>query len=90
MQILVPIGTFEDEARSLSTKDGFNDMQEFLAKCPKAGRVIQGTHCPSREGQERQGSRDLLLSQLRQAYSIVVDTRESKPGKFDERTYRRS
>jgi len=36
MQTLVPIGTFEGKA-------GFDDMLEFLARRPKAGRVIQGT-----------------------------------------------
>ena len=43
MQTLVPIGTFEDRARRLLGKVGFDDMLEFLAKRPKAGRVIQGT-----------------------------------------------
>ena len=43
MQTLVPIGTFEDRARKLLGKAGFDDMLEFLAKRPKAGRVIQGT-----------------------------------------------
>lgn len=43
MQTLVPIGTFEDRARKLLGKTGFDDMLEFLAKRPKAGRVIQGT-----------------------------------------------
>ena len=43
MQTLVPIGTFEDKARRLLGKAGFDDMLEFLAKRPKAGRIIQGT-----------------------------------------------
>ena len=43
MQTLVPIGTFEDEARKLLGKTGFGDMLEFLARRPKAGRLIQGT-----------------------------------------------
>ncbi len=43
MQTLVPIGTFEDKARRLLGKTGFDDMLEFLARRPKAGRIIQGT-----------------------------------------------
>ena len=43
MQTLVPIGTFEGKARRLLGKAGFDDMLEFLAKRPKAGRIIQGT-----------------------------------------------
>ena len=43
MHTLVPIGTFEDKARKLLGRAGFDDMLEFLAKRPKAGRVIQGT-----------------------------------------------
>ena len=43
MQTLVPIGTFEDKARRLLGKAGFDDMLEFLARQPKAGRIIQGT-----------------------------------------------
>ncbi len=43
MQTLVPIGTFEEKARKLLGKTGFNNMLEFLARRPKAGRVIQGT-----------------------------------------------
>ncbi len=43
MQTLVPIGTFETKARGLLGAAGFDDMLEFLAKRPKAGRVIQGT-----------------------------------------------
>ncbi|HUV23421.1 MAG TPA: type II toxin-antitoxin system RelE/ParE family toxin [Gammaproteobacteria bacterium] len=43
MQTLVPIGTFEDKARGLLGKVGFDDMLEFLARRPKAGRIIQGT-----------------------------------------------
>lgn len=43
MQTLVPIGTFEDKARRLLGKAGFDGMLELLARLPKAGRVIQGT-----------------------------------------------
>jgi hypothetical protein len=43
MQTLVPIGTFEEKARKLLGKTGFDDMLEFLARRPKAGRIIQGT-----------------------------------------------
>jgi hypothetical protein len=43
MQTLVPIGTFEDKASRLLGKVGFGDMLEFLARRPKAGRIIQGT-----------------------------------------------
>jgi hypothetical protein len=43
MQTLVPIGTFEDKACRLLGKVGFDDMLEFLARRPKAGRIIQGT-----------------------------------------------
>ena len=43
MQTLVPIGTFEEKAQKLLGKAGFDDMLEFLARRPKAGRIIQGT-----------------------------------------------
>jgi hypothetical protein len=43
MQTLVPIGTFEEKARKLLGKAGFDDLLEFLARRPKAGRIIQGT-----------------------------------------------
>ena len=43
MQTLVPIGTFEETARKLLGKAGFDDLLEFLARRPKAGRLIQGT-----------------------------------------------
>ena len=43
MQTLVPIGTFEDKAGRLLGRAGFDEMLEFLARRPKAGRVIQGT-----------------------------------------------
>ena len=43
MQTLVPIGTFEEKARKLLGKTGFDDLLEFLARRPKAGRIIQGT-----------------------------------------------
>jgi hypothetical protein len=43
MQTLVPIGTFEEKARKLLGKAGFDDLLEFLARRPNAGRIIQGT-----------------------------------------------
>jgi len=43
VQTLVPIGTFEDRAHKLLGKAGFDGMLEFLAKRPKAGRIIEGT-----------------------------------------------
>jgi hypothetical protein len=43
MQTLVPIGTFEAKARRLLGKTGFDELLEFLASRPKAGRIIQGT-----------------------------------------------
>jgi hypothetical protein len=43
MQTLVPIGTFEDRAHKLLGRTGFDDMLEFLARRPKAGRIIKGT-----------------------------------------------
>lgn len=43
MQTLVPIGTFEEKARKLLGKVGFDNMLEFLARRPKAGGIIQGT-----------------------------------------------
>src|SRR6056297_76815 len=43
MQTLVPIGTFEEKARKLLGKADFDDLLEFLARRPKAGRIIQGT-----------------------------------------------
>ena len=43
MQTLVPVGTFEAKARRLLGNSGFEDMLEFLAKRPKAGRIISGT-----------------------------------------------
>lgn len=43
MQTLIPIGTFEGKARGLLGDAGFDDMLEFLARRPKAGRVIVGT-----------------------------------------------
>lgn len=43
MQTLVPIGTFEEKARKLLGRTGFDDLLEFLARRPKAGRMIQGT-----------------------------------------------
>jgi len=39
---LVPIGTFEEKARRLLGKTGFDEMLEFLARKPKAGRIIKG------------------------------------------------
>lgn len=43
MQTLVPIGTFEARARKLLGKAGFDDLLEFLARHPKAGRIVRGT-----------------------------------------------
>ena len=43
MQTLVPIGTFEEKARKLLGKAGFDNLLEFLARRAKAGRLIQGT-----------------------------------------------
>ena len=43
MQTLVPVGTFETKARKLLGNNGFENMLEFLAKRPKAGRIISGT-----------------------------------------------
>ena len=43
MQTLVSIGTFESKARRLLGKTGFDDMLEFLARRPQAGKIIQGT-----------------------------------------------
>ena len=43
MQTLVPIGTFEEKARKLLGRAGFDDLLEFLARRPKAGRIIRGT-----------------------------------------------
>ena len=43
MQTLVPIGTFEARARQLLDNAGLDEMQEFLARQPKADRIIQGT-----------------------------------------------
>ena len=43
MQTLVPIGTFEKQARKLLDDGEFDDMLELLAKRPKAGPVIKGT-----------------------------------------------
>ena len=43
MQTLVPIGTFEEKARKLLGKAGFDDLLDFLARRPRAGRIIEGT-----------------------------------------------
>ena len=43
MQTLLPIGTFKEKARTLLGKAGFDDQLEFLARRPKAGRIIEGT-----------------------------------------------
>ena len=43
MHTLIPIGTFEDKARRLLGKTGFDDMLELLARRPKVGRIVQGT-----------------------------------------------
>ena len=43
MQTLVPIGTFEEKAQKLLVNAGFDNLLEFLARRPRAGRIIQGT-----------------------------------------------
>lgn len=43
MQALVPIGTFEERALKLLGEAGLEKLLEFLARWPKAGRVIPGT-----------------------------------------------
>lgn len=43
MHTLIPIGTFEEKARRLLGQARFDEMLEFLARRPKAGRIIQGT-----------------------------------------------
>ena len=43
MQTLVPVGTFEKKARSLLGETGFDELLEFLARQPTAGRLIQGS-----------------------------------------------
>ncbi len=43
MQTLVPIGSFEERARSLLNDGEFDGMLELLAKHPTAGRLVQGT-----------------------------------------------
>jgi len=43
MQTLVPIGTFEDKARSLLGDMGFDNLLTELARRPKTGRIIEGT-----------------------------------------------
>ena len=43
MYTLVPVGTFEAQARKLLGDDAFDGMLELLAKSPEAGAVIQGT-----------------------------------------------
>jgi len=43
MQTLVPIGTFEEKARKLLGKAGFDDLLDFVARRPRAGRIIEGT-----------------------------------------------
>lgn len=43
MQTLASVGTFETKAHKLLGNAGFDDMLEFLAKRPKAGRIIPGT-----------------------------------------------
>ena len=43
MHTLVPIGTFEDKARSLLGDGEFEGMLELLAKKPKSGGIIKGT-----------------------------------------------
>ena len=43
MQSLVPIGSFEQKARALVGDAEFENMLEFLARHPRAGRIIPGT-----------------------------------------------
>lgn len=43
MQTLVPIGTFENKGRRLHGKTGFDHLLEFLARRPRAGKIVQGT-----------------------------------------------
>ncbi len=43
MHTLIPIGTFEETARRPLGQARFDEMLEFLARRPKAGRIIQGT-----------------------------------------------
>ena len=43
MHTLIPIGTLEEKARRLLGQARFDEMLEFLARRPKAGRIIQGT-----------------------------------------------
>ena len=43
MQTLVPIGRFEEKARTLLGNTGYDDMLEYLARRPRAGRIVQGT-----------------------------------------------
>lgn len=43
MQTLVPIGTFEQQARKLLGDGEFDGMLELLAKSPKGGRIIKDT-----------------------------------------------
>ena len=43
MQTLVALGSFEAKARSLLGDKGFDELLEFLARRPRAGRIIQGS-----------------------------------------------
>ena len=43
MHTLVPIGTFEEQARKLLGDAGFEDLLILIAKRPIAGSIIQGT-----------------------------------------------
>lgn len=43
MHTIVPIGTFEEQARSLMGDVGFEEILVSIAKRPKAGNIIQGT-----------------------------------------------
>ena len=90
MQTLVPIGTFEDKARKLLGKAGFDDMLEFLARRPKAGRIIQGTGGLrkvrfARPGKGKSGGTRVIYYYTRQqqADSLAADLCESRPGQFD-------
>jgi hypothetical protein len=63
MQTLVPIGTFEEKARKLLGKAGFDDLLDFLARRPKAGRIAKGPLRAARSREEWRCPRYLLLPQ---------------------------
>ena len=69
MQTLVPIGTFEEKARKLLGKAGFDDLLEFLARRPKAARIIKGTGGLrkvrfARPGKEKSGGAHVIYLSL--------------------------